>query len=57
MAGEFSATFDLWAQASYPEHRIEVYDPEPADRVIPALRRVPESGLRAEDAPRVSADR
>lgn len=51
VAGEFTATFNLWAQASYPEHRIEVYDPDDPDAVIPALRRVPVSGLGAPDEP------
>lgn len=48
LAGEFTATFNLWAQASYPEHRIEVYNPEQAHRVIPALRSVPAAGLKAD---------
>ncbi|QTE31083.1 helix-turn-helix domain-containing protein [Pengzhenrongella sicca] len=49
VAGAFSARFDLWAQACHPEHRIEIYDPEDPDRVIPALRNVPASGLLGRD--------
>jgi transcriptional regulator with XRE-family HTH domain len=51
VAGDFTATYDLWAQASYPEHRLEIYDPEESDRVIAALRRVPEAGLGAHLVP------
>jgi len=45
VAGEISVDFQLWAQTGNPEHRIEVYDPADADRVVAALREVPESGL------------
>jgi chorismate mutase len=51
VAGDFTATYDLWAQASYPEHRLEIYDPEESERVIAALRRVPEAGLGAHLVP------
>ncbi|MGV8874739.1 MAG: helix-turn-helix domain-containing protein [Rhodococcus sp. (in: high G+C Gram-positive bacteria)] len=51
VAGEFTASFDLWAQASYPEHRIEIYDPENADLVMTALRTVPDAGLDAGRTP------
>lgn len=52
VAGEFKATFNHWAQASHPEHRIEIYDPEDPGRVLPALRTVPDAGLGADQAVR-----
>jgi transcriptional regulator with XRE-family HTH domain len=51
VAGEFSATFNFWAQASYPEHRIEIYDPVDPDRVISALSSVPDTGLPPHEVP------
>jgi transcriptional regulator with XRE-family HTH domain len=39
-AGDITVSFQLWAQAGCPEHRIEIYDPADASRVLPALARV-----------------
>jgi len=45
VAGEFTATFSMWAQGANPEHRLEVFDPSDADRVLGALRTAPRAGI------------
>lgn len=44
-AGELVVDFQLWAQSSFPEHRLEVYDYADAQRINKLLRTVPETGL------------
>lgn len=45
VAGAFTATFNVWAQGTNPEHRIEIYGPDEVERVIPALRSISRAGL------------